>query len=89
MREADGLPLDAWTIPVSDTQAYKQFGNSVVIPVIKAVAELMLPEIHALQRYDATGILGAARIRTYSARRGPQPNAQLSIRPRGSRLHKL
>ena len=51
-----GFP-DTWIIPVSDTQAYKQFGNSVVIPVIKAVAELMLPEIQALQRYEATGIL--------------------------------
>lgn len=30
-------------IPVSDTQAYKQFGNSVVVPVVRAVAEHMLP----------------------------------------------
>jgi DNA (cytosine-5)-methyltransferase 1 len=32
-------------IPVSDTQAYKQFGNSVVVPVVKAVAEQMKPWI--------------------------------------------
>ncbi|OSI70859.1 DNA (cytosine-5-)-methyltransferase [Bradyrhizobium canariense] len=30
-------------IPVSDTQAYKQFGNSVVVPVVKAVAEYVKP----------------------------------------------
>lgn len=30
-------------IPVSDTQAYRQFGNSVVVPVVRAVAEHMLP----------------------------------------------
>jgi DNA (cytosine-5)-methyltransferase 1 len=30
-----------WEIPVSDTQAYKQFGNAVVVPVIEAVAEAM------------------------------------------------
>lgn len=30
-------------IPVSDTQAYKQFGNSVVVPAVKAVAEHMKP----------------------------------------------
>lgn len=30
-------------IPVSDTQAYKQFGNSVAVPVIEAVARHMLP----------------------------------------------
>ncbi|MAP20848.1 MAG: DNA (cytosine-5-)-methyltransferase [Alteromonadaceae bacterium] len=32
-------------IPVSDTQAYKQFGNSVVVPVFTAVAKLMKPRI--------------------------------------------
>jgi DNA (cytosine-5)-methyltransferase 1 len=30
-------------ISVSDKQAYRQFGNSVAVPVIKAVAELMKP----------------------------------------------
>ncbi len=30
-------------IPVSDTQAYRQFGNSVVVPVIETVAWHMLP----------------------------------------------
>ena len=32
-------------IPVSDTQAYKQFGNSVVVPVFAAVAFLMKDRI--------------------------------------------
>ncbi len=32
-------------IPVSDTQAYKQFGNSVVVPVFTAVAKIMKPYI--------------------------------------------
>lgn len=32
-----------WEIPVSDTQAYKQFGNAVVVPVVEAVAEAMSP----------------------------------------------
>jgi DNA (cytosine-5)-methyltransferase 1 len=34
-------------IPVSDTQAYRQFGNSVVVPVIRHVAGYMLPHILA------------------------------------------
>lgn len=34
-------------IPVSDTQAYKQFGNSVVVPVFSAVAKMMKPRIVA------------------------------------------
>lgn len=32
-------------IPVSDTQAYRQFGNSVVVPVFSAVAKLMRDRI--------------------------------------------
>lgn len=32
-------------IPVSDTQAYRQFGNAVVVPVVRAVAQLMKPHI--------------------------------------------
>lgn len=36
---------DSFKIVVSDTQAYRQFGNSVVVPVIKAVARLMKPYI--------------------------------------------
>lgn len=32
-------------IPVSDTQAYRQFGNSVVVPVVEAVARHMEPHI--------------------------------------------
>ncbi len=32
-------------IPVSDTQAYRQFGNSVVVPVFAAVAKLLEPWI--------------------------------------------
>ncbi len=35
----------AFKIPVSDTQAYRQFGNSVVVPVVKAVANAMRPYI--------------------------------------------
>ena len=44
-----------WNIPVSDTQAYRQFGNAVVVPVVEAVANLMKPHIH-----DAVAVRGAA-----------------------------
>lgn len=30
------------TIPVSDTRAYRQFGNAVVVPVVGAIAQLVL-----------------------------------------------
>ena len=41
----DGPGEANFRIPVSDTQAYKQFGNSVVVPVFAAVAKLMEPRI--------------------------------------------
>ena len=39
---------DSFRIPVSDTQAYKQFGNSVAVPVFAEVARIMLPHIRAV-----------------------------------------
>ena len=39
-----GYP-DDYIIPVSDTRAYKQFGNSVVVPLFHAVAEFIKPYI--------------------------------------------
>ncbi|MCH5511828.1 DNA (cytosine-5-)-methyltransferase [Pseudomonas syringae pv. syringae] len=36
-----------FVIPVSDTQAYRQFGNSVAVPVFEAVAKLMKSRILA------------------------------------------
>lgn len=35
-------------IPVSDTQAYKQFGNSIVVPVVEEIARIMKPHIMTL-----------------------------------------
>lgn len=40
-------------IPVSDTRAYKQFGNAVVVPVIKEVARIMKPHIMELKEKKA------------------------------------
>src|SRR5690606_10911350 len=46
-------------IPVSDTQAYKQFGNSVAVPVVEAVARHMLP--YLLGTLDKGSTNGAVR----------------------------
>lgn len=35
-----GFP-DDFQVPVSRTQMYRQFGNSVAVPMIKAVADAM------------------------------------------------
>lgn len=42
-----GFP-EKFIIPVSDTQAYKQFGNSVAVPVIREVAKCIIREIDRL-----------------------------------------
>lgn len=47
-----GFPAD-WKIPVSDTQAYRQFGNAVAVPVFSAVAAHMRPHILALLEKDS------------------------------------
>ena len=41
-----GFP-DTFRIPVSDTRAYKQFGNSVVVDVMAHVAKMMQPILNA------------------------------------------
>ena len=51
-----GYP-DTFKIVVSDTQAYKQFGNSVVVPVITEVARMMAPHIRALPLQSQPGVL--------------------------------
>lgn len=46
-----GFP-DTYRIPVSDTQAYRQFGNSVVVPVMKEIARIMVPHVRAMIREE-------------------------------------
>ncbi|AMJ59012.1 DNA (cytosine-5-)-methyltransferase [Bosea sp. PAMC 26642] len=45
--EGDHCRVREWTIPpeVSDTQAYRQFGNAVVVPVIEAIARYIEPSL--------------------------------------------
>ena len=38
----DGLTESRFVIPVSDTQAYRQFGNAVAVPCVQAIAEYMV-----------------------------------------------
>ena len=49
-----GFP-DTFRIPVSDTQAYRQFGNSVVMPVMQEVARIMAPHVQALIAQELDG----------------------------------
>lgn len=44
-----GFP-EEYVIPVSDAQAYKQFGNSVAVPVIKAIAIEMKKALNKIEK---------------------------------------
>ncbi len=46
-----GFP-DSFIIPVSDTQAYRQFGNSVIMPVMKEVARIIVPHVMMLKEKE-------------------------------------
>lgn len=48
-----GFP-DTFKIPVSDTQAYKQFGNSVVVPLMTEVAKLVVTRLVQLDDAQKT-----------------------------------
>ena len=55
-----GFP-DSFKIPVSDTQAYRQFGNSVVVPLMSDVAKLIVAKLEALDMESgAKTVLSAA-----------------------------
>ena len=47
-----GFP-DSFKIPVSDTQAYRQFGNSVVVPLMTEVAMLVVAKLKELDEKKA------------------------------------
>lgn len=48
-----GFP-DSFKIPVSDTQAYKQFGNSVVVPLMAEVAKLVVGKLDELDNSEVS-----------------------------------
>lgn len=60
-----GFP-DTFVIPVSDTQAYKQFGNSVIMPVMREVARVMVPRVIELIRQEEEGVYQAPLLAAYA-----------------------
>lgn len=46
-----GYP-DSFKIVVSDTQAYKQFGNSVVVPLMSSIANLIVDKLNTMKDMD-------------------------------------
>ncbi len=78
-----GYP-DSFIIPVSDTQAYRQFGNSVAVPVFEEVARIMRPHILALARTGTSGrtavgrqLVAGSRQASYAAQSRTRGNSSL------------
>jgi DNA (cytosine-5)-methyltransferase 1 len=46
-------PIDRFYIPVSDTQAYRQFGNAVVVDVIEHLAWALVAQAAFVRRHEA------------------------------------
>lgn len=55
-------PERPFRIGVSDTQAYKQFGNAVVVPVVRFLAEALRPHIEAALATPAAQPVKTARV---------------------------
>ncbi len=70
-----GFP-DDFIIPVSDGQAYKQFGNSVAVPAIRAIAKAMVPHLESLKVKE--GLKTQIDIHEYKAAALGQRNAPVA-----------
>jgi len=67
---------DSFVIPVSDTQAYRQFGNSVVMPVFQEVARIMKPhlmEVKAILNAEQAALNAASSHEASTATATPEP----------------
>lgn len=71
-----GYPRD-FKIPVSDTQAYRQFGNSVVVPVVERIAKGVVESLQAAADYRPSLVLSeptptyTIRSKSKSTRKAP------------------
>jgi DNA (cytosine-5)-methyltransferase 1 len=59
-----GFPSN-FIIPVSDGQAYKQFGNSVAVPAIRAIARAIVPHLETMKAQE--GLKARIDIQEYKA----------------------
>ena len=49
-----GVGSSLFKIPVSDTQAYRQFGNAVVVPLVARIASHMIPHVLGISSASGT-----------------------------------
>ena len=76
-----GFP-ESFKIPVSDTQAYRQFGNSVVVPLIANVAQLISDRMNELESKKAAREKSAEAMPEKHAKEKNRPTVISSVRER-------
>jgi DNA (cytosine-5)-methyltransferase 1 len=77
-----GYP-ENFKIPVSDTQAYRQFGNSVVVPVVERIAKAVLESLNRPVNESSTLVLEMNdKARAEVAKRKGKPVNYLKIKLR-------
>lgn len=70
-----GYPKD-FKIPVSDTQAYKQFGNSVVVPVVERIAKAVVATLQRQADYRPDLVLvESKKVNAEAAKRIARPTS--------------
>jgi DNA (cytosine-5)-methyltransferase 1 len=74
-----GFPSD-FKIPVSDTQAYKQFGNSVVVPVVERIAKAVVTSLKRGIDYREDLVLELADRRRANAQESALPVSYRELR---------
>ncbi len=80
-----GFPSD-FKIPVSDTQAYRQFGNSVVVPVVESIAKAVVATLRRPVNYRPDLVLKMNEKRNADvAKRIRVPINYLKARPKKRR----
>ena len=74
-----GFPSD-FKIPVSDTQAYKQFGNSVVVPVVERIAKAVVTTLERPVDYREDLVLELAERKRISDDKSELPVSYRDLR---------
>ena len=82
-RRLMGYP-EGFKIPVSDTQAYRQFGNSVVMPVVASIAKEVVASLGQPANFTPDLVLQLAEKKT-----GVKIEARREIKPKRYKIHRM
>jgi DNA (cytosine-5)-methyltransferase 1 len=74
-----GYPAD-FKIPVSDTQAYRQFGNSVVVPVVERIAKRVVESLQRPVDYRPDLVLKDLKNETLEVQKKPRKPARYTVK---------